>query len=117
MVPPGVPPNPLKPLYVMVGRPQPSGASFATPGMLSSLSASRTKANSPTPLLLKRLIPNRKSFTRFGDSVRVLEISACQGSLTVLPPFRYKPGCRLNSLPQLNRPNQLDLALSTKSTR
>src|SRR5262247_237898 len=101
----------------MVGSPQPSGASLATPGILSSLKASRTKANSPTPLLLNRLIPKRKSFTRFGDSVRVLEINACQGSFTVLPPFRYKPGCKPSSLAQLYRPNQFDLALSTKSTR
>src|SRR5437868_6784006 len=117
MVPPGVPPKPLRPVYVMVGRPQPSGAKWETPGIFSSLITSRAPANSPTPLLLYRLTPNLKSFTNFGDRVRVFEIIACQGEFKVCPPFRYTPGLNVTSLAQLYRPNQFDLALSAKSTR
>src|SRR6266851_2546400 len=101
----------------MVGRPHPSGGVLDTPGIFNSLITSRTPANSPTPLLLNRLTPNRKSLTSAGDSVRVLETIACQGSFKVFPPFKFTPGDRLTSLPQLYRPNQLEFTLSTKSMR
>jgi hypothetical protein len=61
----------------------------------------RTPASSPTPLLLKRLTPKRKSLTRVGEKMRVLESIACQGSLSDFPPLSRMPGEMLTSLPQL----------------
>src|SRR5207247_7259577 len=85
-------PRSPKPAMVSVGIPHELGTDDGNPGILSSLSTSRTNANS-VPLLLKNVLyPKRKSLTRVGEKTRVLLTTNCFSSEVNFVPEPAGPG-------------------------